>query len=646
VVATGIAIKSDEWEDTMNWIWEPLIGNLAVSALTISIWVHLRRHLAERSEALRTAAFGLALGLGAVVTMILSIEVYPGVFFDLRSALVGVAALFGGPLAAFFSLAPALLYRVYMGGEGVLAGMTLLVATSLMGLAGRLWLQDRSITLVAVTILAAGIAGFTLLTLQLIPGMASSGAWLTVAVPVAALSFIASLLAGYFMVVATKETGELELMTAAFVQTPDFVFVKNRKGQYVAVNMATAKFHGFESPAEMVGLTDFDLLDRERATAASAAEVAAMNSRQATSNVEELVRDADGEDRWHAASKVPLIGRNGAVIGIAGVTRDITREKQIAADLQESRNRLSYVLTEMVDGIAMFHREGTLLFSNDRYRDLFPLTKAVRRPGMDLRDILTAVQETGEQLDLPDDRQGWIDGAMHALKHGGDEQIHMYDGRWLHLRTRPTQEDSSIIIVSDISEAKGLELKLRSRTEELRHLAEVDGLTELPNRRTFDDVLGREVARTERSGAPLSLLMLDVDKFKAYNDAYGHQAGDQCLKAIGRLLRHCIKRPMDLAARYGGEEFAVVLPETDEDGAYSVALAIAKGLRESNLPHKASEKGRVTISIGVATYHQDAHPRSTHDLIAMADEALYGAKAAGRDRINGRASRNVVPMVR
>jgi diguanylate cyclase (GGDEF)-like protein len=140
--------------------------------------------------------------------------------------------------------------------------------------------------------------------------------------------------------------------------------------------------------------------------------------------------------------------------------------------------------------------------------------------------------------------------------------------------------------------------------------------------------------------------MLYVDKFKAYNDAYGHQAGDQCLKAIGRLLRHCIKRPMDLAARYGGEEFAVVLPETDEDGAYSVALAIAKGLRESNLPHKASEKGRVTISIGVATYHQDAHPRSTHDLIAMADEALYGAKAAGRDRINGRASRNVVPMVR
>jgi hypothetical protein len=242
----------------MNWIWEPLIGNLAVSALTISIWVHLRRHLTDRSEPLRTAAFGTILGLGAVVTMILSVEVYPGVFFDLRAALVGMAALFGGPLAMICSLAPSLLYRFYMGGEGVMAGLTLLAATSLMGLGGRFWLQDRPITLVAVTILAASIAGFTLLTLQLIPGMVATGALLTVAVPVAALSFIASLLAGYFIVVATQETADRDLMTAAFIQTPDFVYVKNRKGQFVAVNKATASFHGFRSPEEMVGLTDFN----------------------------------------------------------------------------------------------------------------------------------------------------------------------------------------------------------------------------------------------------------------------------------------------------------------------------------------------------------------------------------------------------
>ena len=185
-----------------------------------------------------------------------------------------------------------------------------------------------------------------------------------------------------------------------------------------------------------------------------------------------------------------------------------------------------------------------------------------------------------------------------------------------------------------------------TKTETLRRLAEVDALTELPNRRTFDNVLQREISRTARSGAPLSLLMLDVDKFKAYNDAYGHPAGDACLKIIGGCLRDAVKRPMDLAARYGGEEFAVVLPETDEDGAYHIAMQIAARLKDVALPHKGSEKGRVTMSIGIATYHQNDHPRTALDLISRADEALYGAKAAGRDRINGRTSATVVPMAR
>lgn len=628
----------------MNWIWEPLIGNLAVSALTISIWIHLKRHLGERSAIGRTALFGGILGLGAVVTMILSIEVHPGVFFDLRSSLVGTAALFGGPVAVIFSLAPPLAYRLHMGGEGVVAGTTVLAASSLMGLAVRLWLQDRAVPFPAVAILGAGIAGFTLLSLQLIPGMASSGTWLTVAIPVAVLSFTASVVAGYFIVVARKEAADREIMTAAFVQAPDLAYVKDCQGKFVAVNLAAATFYGFASPDEILGLTQFDITEPEHAKAVLLAETDAMNGRLAIGNLEESVTAVDGEERWYSTSRVPLTGRGGEVIGVAGVTRDITREKQIAADLQESRNRLSYVLTEMVDGIAMFHREGTLQFSNDRYRDLFPFTKAVRRPGMDLRDILAAVQDTGEQQEIPDDRRAWVGGAMRALQYGGDEQIHMFDGRWLHLRTRPTHGDSSIIIVSDISEAKRLELDLVSKTEKLKRLAEVDSLTELPNRRTFDQVMKKEIARTGRSGSPLSLLMLDVDKFKAYSDAHGHLAGDTCLKAIGSCLKECVKRPMDLAARYGGEEFAVVLPDTDEDGAYYIATQIAKRLREADLPHKATEKGRVTLSIGVATYRQGDYPRTADDLISMADKALYGAKAAGRDRINGRNSAAVIPM--
>lgn len=356
--------------------------------------------------------------------------------------------------------------------------------------------------------------------------------------------------------------------------------------------------------------------------------------------------DANGEERWYLTSKTALTSHEGEVIGITGVTRDITRDKQIAADLLESRNRLSYVMTEMADGIALFHKEGMLMFLNDHYRDLFPLTKAFRRPGMDLRDILQAVQDTGEQLGLPDNRRAWSDAAMDALKDGGNQQIQMFDGRWLNLRTRPTLEESAIVIVSDITDAKNLELDLRSTTEKLQLLSEVDALTDLPNRRTFDSVLEREIARTARSGTPLSLLMIDVDKFKAYNDAYGHPAGDECLRTVGRCMKEAVNRPMDLAARYGGEEFAVVLPDTDEDGAYHIALNIAKRIRDSNLPHEASEKGRVTVSIGVASYCEGQQKRTAIDLISRADQALYGAKAAGRDRVNGRVNPEAVKIVR
>ncbi|MET3901239.1 diguanylate cyclase (GGDEF)-like protein/PAS domain S-box-containing protein [Devosia sp. UYZn731] len=630
----------------MELIWHSLIGNLAVSALTISIWVHIKRHLGDRLLPLKTVIFGGLLGTGSVATMLLSIEIHPGAYFDLRSSLVGTAALFGGPFVAVLSLLPPLLYRLYLGGQGALAGSIALAASSLMGLAGHLWFRGKAVRLWGVILLSCGIAGFTFLSLQLIPDIASQSAWQTVAVPVCLLSFAATLVSGYFILAASAEASEREVITAAFVQTPDFAYVKNRKSQFVAVNTATATFNGFAEPGEMVGLTDFDITDADRARQLYGAEQDSMKHRSSITDVEEMMTNTNGEDRWYSTSKTALISHEGEVIGIAGVTRDITRDKQIAADLRESRNRLSYVMTEMADGIALFHKEGTLMFLNDRYRDLFPLTKAVRRPGMDLRDILQAVQDTGEQLGLPDDRSAWSDAAMGALKDGGNEQIQMFDGRWLNLRTRPTLEETAIVIVSDISDAKSLELDLRSTTEKLQHLSEVDALTDLPNRRTFDAVLAREIARTDRSGTPLSLLMIDVDKFKAYNDAYGHPAGDECLRTVGRCMKEAVNRPMDLAARYGGEEFAVVLPDTDEDGAYHIALTIAKRLRDANLPHGASEKGRVTVSIGAASYCEGQHQRTAVDLISRADQALYGAKAAGRDRVNGRITPEAREMVR
>ena len=168
--------------------------------------------------------------------------------------------------------------------------------------------------------------------------------------------------------------------------------------------------------------------------------------------------------------------------------------------------------------------------------------------------------------------------------------------------------------------------------EELQTLAALDGLTGIANRRRFDEAARYEWRRGRRHGAPLSLLLCDVDSFKLYNDYFGHPAGDLCLKKTAAVLTNQLKRPADLAARYGGEEFALLLPETDLEGALALAEACRSELERLVLPHPRSECGFVTMSIGVACTVPGEN-RSLEDLIENADSTLYAAKRAGRNRV-------------
>ena len=166
----------------------------------------------------------------------------------------------------------------------------------------------------------------------------------------------------------------------------------------------------------------------------------------------------------------------------------------------------------------------------------------------------------------------------------------------------------------------------------LAELATVDALTDVANRRRLDQYLAQEWQRAIRGRTPLSLLLLDVDEFKRYNDTYGHQAGDRCLQAVAGALRAIVHRAGDLPARFGGEEFAVVLPETPAEGARAVAESIRGAIADLAMPHAASTiAGHVTVSIGVATLLPT--PEATPaDLLASCDRALYRAKQAGRNR--------------
>lgn len=170
---------------------------------------------------------------------------------------------------------------------------------------------------------------------------------------------------------------------------------------------------------------------------------------------------------------------------------------------------------------------------------------------------------------------------------------------------------------------------------ELERLATTDALTGLANRRKLDEVLDAELARAGRTGDPLSMLLVDVDHFKLYNDGYGHAQGDACLARIARAIAEAARRPADLAARYGGEEPAVVLPETGEEGAARVAEALMEAVRALAIPHEhGGARGIVTLSVGVATV---VGGWARGELVELADAALYEAKRSGRDRMAARS---------
>ena len=209
----------------------------------------------------------------------------------------------------------------------------------------------------------------------------------------------------------------------------------------------------------------------------------------------------------------------------------------------------------------------------------------------------------------------WIRDVVHVVRNDAGEV------------------ESLVGFMFDISERKKTEEKLLALQKELEALSFKDGLTGIANRRQFDTSLAREWESARQSQQPLSLLLIDVDHFKQYNDLYGHLQGDTCLTEIAQTLRLALVGPRDLAARYGGEEFVLVLPETDAAGAQRVAERCLRLIDKLALPHAQNPHGqRVTVSIGMGTFTPDpgAEPQ---DALRAVDQQLYRAKQEGRNRI-------------
>lgn len=194
----------------------------------------------------------------------------------------------------------------------------------------------------------------------------------------------------------------------------------------------------------------------------------------------------------------------------------------------------------------------------------------------------------------------------------------------MRLRRAQVREEELVRLVRERTE------QLEEANRRLEELSFLDALTEIANRRQFEQILDLEWRRAVRSGAPLSLIIADIDNFKAFNDTYGHQVGDRCLRDVATLMDSIVQRAGDQVARYGGEEFAAILPETDAEG----ASAIAERMRQA-VEGLETDGGRVTVSFGVATVVA-SDKLSPNALVAAADAALYEAKRDGRNAVRSR----------
>jgi diguanylate cyclase (GGDEF)-like protein/PAS domain S-box-containing protein len=249
----------------------------------------------------------------------------------------------------------------------------------------------------------------------------------------------------------------------------------------------------------------------------------------------------------------------------------------------------------------------------------------------------------------PDDQHLLRDANKSLLGAGGRSsatyRFRRPDGSWLwvddyaRLRTEAQSEvpQESIVVLRDATERKTAEIKLLEAMDRMERMAQTDGLTGLANRRHLDVTADREWRRCARERLPLSVLLIDADRFKLYNDAYGHLAGDDCLRAIASQLAAGARRPGDFAGRYGGEEFVLLLPNTDRDGAMKVAQCVRQLVQGLGLVHEGNTGfGVATVSIGAATA-RPGDPQSEVDsvsiLLAGADKALYQAKRGGRNQV-------------
>jgi diguanylate cyclase (GGDEF)-like protein len=322
--------------------------------------------------------------------------------------------------------------------------------------------------------------------------------------------------------------------------------------------------------------------------------------------------------------------------------RDASKGRRAEASREYRRVLVEAIHAMSLDGILVVDERENVVSYNRRFGEFCGIKLPAELPGTYGDDFKIPDSELLAQMAANTKEPEAFIRRVKEIYADPDEddhcQIELRDGRTLERYTTALRNNigrymGRVWFFRDISKHKLNERRLQEAYLAVETLAITDALTGLANRRRFDQYLASEWRRGLRENHPVSLLLMDADRFKPYNDHYGHLNGDTCLKQIAEVAQLTATRSADLVARFGGEEFAVILPNTPHEGAIEIANAISENVRARKLPHAGSPAGIMTVSIGCATVTPQAGANPAW-LIELADQALYKAKRSGRDQVH------------
>jgi diguanylate cyclase (GGDEF)-like protein len=309
-------------------------------------------------------------------------------------------------------------------------------------------------------------------------------------------------------------------------------------------------------------------------------------------------------------------------------------QEQTLDTVRRERDLLVAAFDNLPIGVAVFDQHDRRVWSNRFLDSLIPSGPQGPPRHASHQDMLHREREIGVQpfaAQTPPPFGAGQDGTRTS-PHDHAVLLHYPGDRWIQGLVAGSESGITVVARADVTELVRAQLQANEANEKLVQQSATDGLTGITNRRRFDETLGVEWLRAARVGNCLSLLMVDIDYFKRFNDHYGHVAGDECLRQVAQLLQACVRRAGELVARYGGEEFVVLLPGAEVGHAEELARRCLEGIAKMALPHASSPTaGHVTFSIGIG----HVYPSAGHDpasLVNAADTAMYRAKTAGRAR--------------